>query len=549
MTPAKVIIRNFKRFWEAEFIIPPSGVVVAGPNNAGKTTLLQAIAAWSLGLRRWLEMGDLNSRNGYVKAPLARQAFYSVPLINFNALWHGAKPRQGSKLEIHITFNGGGLCGMEFLHDTTEQVYVRPTLDTNDLLLLSMSLGQPNIVFVPAMSGIVMEEPLYQPAKISQLLGQGRPGDVLRNLLAQVGKNTAQWEKLSETVNRIFGYRIKPVDDNLANIRAEYTDKSGTTLDIAAAGSGFLQVLMLLSFLSTQSDAILLLDEPDAHLHILLQDRIYRELQAFARESNSTLIMATHSERIIQTTEPRKLCVLLDKPQLIADEPQRNALITSLSAINNTDIMLAQDAPGVLYVEGYTDINILREWARILEHPLLDFLQEPFWKPSVQDSRESGIRADRHFDALRLANPDIAGIELHDSDGHERGTDLRVLQNGLVRHYWQRYEIESYLLHPDAIVTFVKQMSGQQEAADTALAYMKDNFPPAIIKEPTEEHEYLKATKAKTILANIFQEAGIQNFSDYSLLAASMLPEQLPAEVKEKLDVIANHFKISDTDS
>ena len=47
----KVIVKNFKRFKEEEFLLSES-VVLAGPNNAGKSTLLQAIATWRLGLTK-----------------------------------------------------------------------------------------------------------------------------------------------------------------------------------------------------------------------------------------------------------------------------------------------------------------------------------------------------------------------------------------------------------------------------------------------------------------------------------------------------------------
>ena len=72
-------IRGFKRFDESEFRLP-GHVVLAGPNNTGKTTVLQAIAAWSLALQRWRELNDFNRRRGYTRAPIARQAFTAVPL-------------------------------------------------------------------------------------------------------------------------------------------------------------------------------------------------------------------------------------------------------------------------------------------------------------------------------------------------------------------------------------------------------------------------------------------------------------------------------------
>ena len=74
---------------------------------------------------------------------------------------------------------------------------------------------------------------------------------------------------------------------------------------------------MLLTFLYTHPASVLLLDEPDAHLHIILQDAIYGKLRAVAAEQKSQLIIATHSEVIIDTVEPQELCMLLDHPRLL----------------------------------------------------------------------------------------------------------------------------------------------------------------------------------------------------------------------------------------
>ena len=83
----KVRIEGFKRFDNVEFVLP-GHIVVAGPNNSGKTTLLQAIAAWSLALTRWKELNDFQRHGGrYTRAPIARQAFSAVPLRAFDLLW------------------------------------------------------------------------------------------------------------------------------------------------------------------------------------------------------------------------------------------------------------------------------------------------------------------------------------------------------------------------------------------------------------------------------------------------------------------------------
>ena len=122
------------------------------------------------------------------------------------------------------------------------------------------------------------------------------------------------WAAIQESIRKLFGYELLIPDANGPYIRAEYRmTKGGMALDIASAGSGFQQVLMLLTFLNTREGSVLLLDEPDAHLHLILQDAIYHELRAVAALHRSQLVIATHSEVIINSVEPRELCVTLNE--------------------------------------------------------------------------------------------------------------------------------------------------------------------------------------------------------------------------------------------
>ena len=178
-------------------------VVIAGPNNSGKTTLLQAIATWHLVLARWRELHDFQ-RHGtaYTKAPIARQAFYSVPLRAFDLLWHQRSSKE--KIEIEVTCNNRRI-PVEIISDSSEQVYVRPLRDVpSEWLIDSDNLPKP--VFIPAMTGLGTEEPVYQKPKINQLLGQGKPGDVLRNLLVEANQDQDAWERLTKSIKKMFNY-------------------------------------------------------------------------------------------------------------------------------------------------------------------------------------------------------------------------------------------------------------------------------------------------------------------------------------------------------
>ena len=548
-----VRIRGFKRFEEVEFRLP-GHMVLAGPNNTGKTTVLQAIASWSLALQRWRELNDFNPRQGYTRAPIARQAFTVVPLGSFDLLWTDRRYRKNRPIEIELQHGAGWSITMEFLADSTEQIYVRPRWDVPAEVLRGLDL---QAVYVPPMTGLETEERLLQPAAVRQLLGLSRPGEVLRNLLVTAHSDEPAWTALRNSIIKLFGYELLPPDADGAHIRTEYRrDENGPILDIASAGSGFQQVLMLLTFLNTQQGAVLLLDEPDAHLHVMLQDAIYHELRTVAVRQRSQLVVATHSEVVINAVEPRELCVTLhvDEPGMLADNEDRSRLLSSLRVISNTDVMQARGVRGVLYVEDYTDINILRAWAETLEHSkAVDLLsKELMWKPLVfqLQAGRPGIRARDHYDALQLVREDIPGLELRDGDARPEVPDTEISGAGLQRLRWRRYEIESYLLHPDALARFVEAVVGTDAAeshVQDMLAYWNDEFPPAIVNEPFADHPFLNRTKARTDLLGPLMEAAELHglpYTRYHEIAALMLPDEIHPEVGEKLDAICRAFGV-----
>jgi len=211
---------------------------------------------------------------------------------------------------------------------------------------------------------------------------------------------------------------------------------------------------------------------------------------------------------------------------------------------------------GILYVEGYTDIQILRAWAARLDHRAATLLAtEIMWKPVVFQTREGavgggGVRAREHHEALQLVRNDFPGIELIDGDAHPNIQESAIATAGLRRLRWRRYEIESYLVHPDALGRFVETMVGQENAAshvEDMFAHWRDEFPPAIMRDPLGNHEFLNSTKArKRLIPPLLEAAGIHNvaYTRYHEIAQMMRPEEIHPEVTEKLDTICQVFEV-----
>ena len=59
---------------------------------------------------------------------------------------------------------------------------------------------------------------------------------------------------------------------------------------------------------------MLLLDEPDAHQHVILQRQVYDRVRAVARWRGGQVLVATHSEVVIDATEPARVIEFTGRP-------------------------------------------------------------------------------------------------------------------------------------------------------------------------------------------------------------------------------------------
>lgn len=541
----KVVVNHFKKFARQEFDIPRH-LVVVGPNNSGKTTLLQAISAWAGIAHEWrVQNPDLAREKdaNYPKTNLNLLKFHSVPLADFAHLWTDKNVREPSSIWLHTN---RWKIGFEIMYHETELSFIRPAKKVHEKDL-EQYINDPLLpVYIPPLSGVEILEPSFNLADVLPArLAVGQGGSILRNLLVYVSQDAEKWKKLQSVILNFFGYKLDSPSGG-AQIYARYRHSvESQSYDLSSAASGFLQVLMIYAtllyttLLAREETCVFLIDEPDAHLHLLLQDKIYRDLYDFSQKTRSQLIIATHSERLINAVADADINNLRLLAGRLKEIPDKRKLVDTLE-LEDVDIMLAQTEQGILYTEGPSDLNILREWAQVLEHPLLSFLEKPFWKETAQNKRP----AVAHFSAMRLLTHDFRGVELCDGDNKER-RKRHTLPEGMQRLFWDRYEIESYLLHPKSIGRYVESKASR-EIVEKAEKYMKQQLPPALYENPFESSAFLLGTKAKNVLSNILQEAGLTvQESDFYQIAAQMTKEEIHPEVVQKLNAITDHFNLA----
>lgn len=282
----KFTISNFKRLDEVEIELGNS-VVFIGPNNSGKTSALQALALWDVGWRSWAEKRDDSSQSERKGVVLNRRDLNAVPVPSARLLWRDlhtmvtSRENGRQKTEkIFIRLKAEGVhhdipwtCTLEYYYANEESFYCRLTEPTDGRVPEGARVHK--FGFLPPMSGLADREYRKEAGEIEVLIGEGRTAEVLRNLCWQLysREEKSGWNQLLQHIQNMFGIKLRaPVYvKERSEITLGYLEASGAELDISSSGRGCQQVLLLLSYLLANPGAVLLLDEPDAHLENLRQ--------------------------------------------------------------------------------------------------------------------------------------------------------------------------------------------------------------------------------------------------------------------------------------
>ncbi len=569
----KLRLRRFKRFDEAEVVLG-SPVVFVGPNNAGKTTALQALALWHLGVKTWsAKRGARSTAKERVGVVINRRDLVQLPVPDIGMLWReqhlrqapngGKKATQNILIEILVEGLANGrqwTCALEFDYANEEFLHCRPARRNeagNERWEIPPEALEVSVAYLPPMSGLESNERRIDEGAIQVSLGQGKTADVLRNLCHQVWEKErekpegGEWGSLVRQMNRLFGVTLEPPEYIAARgeIQMSYREdpapggRKMPALDLSAAGRGLQQTLLLLAFLRWRPRTVLLIDEPDAHLEILRQSQIYRELVATTSRLGSQLVLATHSEVVLNEAEADTVVAFVGQPHVVR---QTKELRKALALLGFEQFIQAEIAGWVLYLEGATDLAALRVLARLACPGAVPALERPFHQYILNQAD----KARAHFFGLREAFPKLRGIAVFDNT-----PDVTPQASSpLVEVKWTRRELENYFCSPDLLRRWVQasvkaddlfghaELERRRAAMEEAIL---DNTAPVALRDPA--HPYWREAKVSddylpAVFRSFFTKLGLRvsvNKSDYVALAELLHPEEVDAEVVAVLQQIA----------
>lgn len=588
-----VEIENFKTFGDKIRVDLGHPAVLIGPNNAGKTSVIQALALWSRGVQAWFEKkGKPQQKDSRerLSAGINRLTILEVPVSETRFLWNRMRVRKGNtpiRMTVNVGVEHGGLvkdCRMVFTQRDSEIIYCRPCDETlKDDALIQHSGTIPFHLLYP-MSGIETMETLVPEGRINVLLGQGQTAQVLRNLCYKVvegdkEKGANDWETIRHLMGKLFGVDLSTpgLDEKRGELIVRYRQPgTDSDMDIGLAGRGFQQMLLILAYLHTHKGSVLLIDEPDAHLEVLRQKQVYEMLKDVAAANESQVVVATHSEVILDDAIETNLTLLINGTA--ADLATMQDVRNSLRTFGVEHYYKARVCPRILYVEGSTDFDTLKALAAKLEHRAFDVLSgriNYYYTRNIVPENTLDNRLDRlggafqedikrHFNAMKRLVPEFSGLAILDRDQRDPPDEST---NGLEVMYWRHYEIENYYITPDLILNYVAGVFDQEGGLFTEpnVSVLRGVIDERLLesvfggdRKQLDEYKKASASLQKTLLRNlkmsVFAEGVFEEFArrqnqpvllrkgEYYLMLPHADPSDIPEEVKQKLDSLAEHF-------
>jgi len=370
MYVSKILIKNFKCIQELSIFPNEKFNVIIGENNQGKTTIFEALQTWYRCYQLYIRP---NKTDFYVGNNLY------LPYKDLNFL------RLAKDTDLYNSSPNEALIGLTIVDNVTTGAIIefdlqfkinRPQSISNSYLRVLKNNNQQFISFSNHLKTkhIKLDEAifLYQTSPIAQVLAQepfmnegqvrkkimrGKSQEVLRNKIT-LHKNLTL---LEQQVSNVLGcdIKFKIVNKNLKN-KDEYINlqvlNQGKSFDLHLQGSGLIQISEIFAtvdYLDSKLN-ILLIDEPDSHLHLALQKRLISNLKSL---SHNQSFIISHNDSFVNETTDGELFYLSQDTKLSKELKHINdgnlikkdfgSPILTLERLNNSD--------NIIFVEGKDD--------------------------------------------------------------------------------------------------------------------------------------------------------------------------------------------------
>jgi predicted ATP-dependent endonuclease of OLD family len=367
--------------------------------------------------------------------------------------------------------------------------------------------------------------------------------NLARVLHAIRGEKDKRFEDISkaysEVMEGVTGIRttLRGENDTTIVVDEENYDR-GFELAEISAGSKEILTLITQIILADYSTDLLLIEEPELHLHPDAEREIYKRInQKLCGENGTQVIVSTHSDVFVDLSELGNIIrVKRENSTTIAavDDEELEAELADLH--NKSGLLLGSEA--VVFVEGESDRRILAEVSKKFDHPINDAGIELVDLEGGNRTEDHGRSLVKTVELFDISHRFVIDSDLEDAeevvDDHvshiNDDADWWFTKHDLFRA-WEEDEIESVLLEvPDSVATVadvdvatVSRLNEDREEDDKGSDVMEKIFQEGATGLHDGEDAYRKVNHGVQIIRQMNKE---------------QVPEELYNAVDEILDMV-----------
>lgn len=323
-------VKDFKAIENAKIELGRVTILV-GPNNCGKSSFLQA-THWSARCA-----GNTALDDGSGTLSLSQSDY--TPSKDYKQLSHfDTYGNQNGMPEAEVTFSGT----LEDNEELDASIVIKSA--RNEGLTVKSSANNKIITnhirkkdrffsaYIPGLAGISEKEEFKSKRHVFAKAASGDSNIFLRNILLQIHKNSENQESelhtLCKWVSKVLEETRLKIEFNeeedfhiKAEIQTEAMIEKASWKPLELAGTGVLQVIQIFAYMMLFRPKLLLIDEPDAHLHPSRQETLIKTLEEAAIEFDIQILISTHSFNVIRAaTSPDTALVWMNNGSVKAND-------------------------------------------------------------------------------------------------------------------------------------------------------------------------------------------------------------------------------------
>lgn len=475
--------------------------VLVGPNNGGKSSCLQGLQfatsiAQSMDINGYKRIKKKDSEERKLASTLASHQLVYTPLNDVNSLARGG--------ELHGR-DGGNPIQLILTGETSDDsVRIEVKRGKNKNLSINVEgekffrvlkdPAKPYSVMSPGLAGIPASEEYKSKGVVTRAAVRGDANSVFRNVLLQLKEKEKDWEWFQGALRKIFSNITVDVSfdtENGENISATVV-LDGVSLPIDSSGTGVLQAIQILAYIGLYEPRILILDEPDSHLHPNNQRKLVNLLDEVTRDRGFQVLISTHSRPFIDA-----LSSVESKFVWVADGVVKS---------DNFDMIQAFMDLGALDIADYLNGGATRHLI-LTEDENLSYIESIATASGITESiREirpyNGVTKIRSaMELAKFIGEKSCGtrVYIHRDRDWLRGDDVekeckRIAAAGAIPFITRGTDLESHFLVPEHVASIYPGVS-QSDAKDLvaeAISLAKDDsidkFYNTVSRDALEEH-------------------------------------------------------------